>query len=76
MSLTAEPHLFWLNERENYKQTQRWLLRPQCQLNSQLTDAKINSCSVIRQNKTHQQEQKHEGTECAMMYACLLPAAL
>lgn len=31
------------------------------------TDAKINSCSVIRQNKTDQQDQTHEGTECARL---------
>lgn len=59
--------LFWLNERENDKQTQRWLLRPQCQLNLQLTDAKINRWSVIRQNKKGQQERKHKGTKCARL---------
>lgn len=42
--------LFWPNERENYKQTQRWLLWPQCQINSHLTYAIVNRCSVIGQN--------------------------
>lgn len=57
--------LFWPNERENYKQTQRWLLWPQYQMN--LTDAIINGCcSVIRQNMAVKTKWMvhDDGTKC------------